>query len=69
MKKSFLILCAVALLLSACTKELPQASYDIIPMPKEVQLNDEKPFELSKKTVIYYETWNTRSTTSIRWIP
>ena len=55
MKKLF-ILCIAAFLLSACTKQqLPQASYDIIPQPKEVQLNEEKPFELGPKTVVYYE--------------
>ena len=43
-------------MLSACTKQqLPVASYDIIPQPKEVQLNEEKPFELSPKTLVYYE--------------
>ena len=55
MKNTLLILCLAALL-SACTKELPQANYDIIPQPKEVQLNEEKPFELNSKTVVYYET-------------
>ena len=56
MKKTFLFFCAAALFLSACTKQpLPQASYDIIPQPKEVQLNDEKPFELGPKTIVYYE--------------
>ena len=54
MKKLYLF-CFVALLMSACTKQLHQASYDIIPQPKEVQLNDGKPFELSPKTSIRYE--------------
>ena len=44
-----------ALLFSACTKTLPKASYDIIPQPKEVQLNEEKAFTLSPKTTVYYE--------------
>ena len=57
MKKSILFLCLAALLLSACTKEqLPVANYDIIPQPKEVQLNEEKPFELGPKTLVYYES-------------
>jgi hexosaminidase len=56
MKKSLLFFCAAALFLSACTKQpLPQASYDIIPQSKEVQLNEEKPFELGPKTIVYYE--------------
>lgn len=54
MKKTFLILCFAALF-SACTQQLPQASYDIIPQPKEVQLDDNGTFELSSKTMIYYE--------------
>lgn len=55
MKKLFL-LCIAAFFLSACTKQqLPEANYDIIPQPKEVQLNDGKPFELSPKTFVYYE--------------
>ena len=54
MKKTLLILCLAALL-SACTKPLLEANYDIIPQPKEVLLNEEKPFELSPKTVVYYE--------------
>ena len=42
---------------TACTKEqLPVANYDIIPQPKEVQLNEEKPFELGPKTIVYYES-------------
>ena len=42
---------------AACTKEqLPVANYDIIPQPKEVQLNEEKPFELCPKTIVYYES-------------
>ena len=54
MKKSFLILCLVVAL-SACTKQqLPQASYDIIPQPKVVQLEEGKPFILEPKTPIYY---------------
>ena len=45
-----------ALILTACTKQqLPVANYDIIPQPKEVQLNDNGAFVLSPKTVVYYE--------------
>ena len=56
MKKLFLF-CLVAMAFAACTKEqLPVANYDIIPKPKEVQLNEEKPFELGPKTIVYYES-------------
>ena len=55
MKKLSLFIIA-ALITTACTKQqLPVANYDIIPQPKEVRLNEEKPFELSPKTVIHYE--------------
>ena len=55
MKKPYLFIIA-ALITTACTKQqLPVANYDIIPQPKEVQLNEEKPFELSPKTAVYYE--------------
>ena len=54
--KKLSVLLIVAFLLSACIKEpIPQASYDIIPQPKEIKLNEGKPFELSPKTVVYYE--------------
>jgi hexosaminidase len=54
--KKLSILCIVAFLLSACTKQqLPQASYDIIPQPKEVQMDDNGAFTLSPKTIVYYE--------------
>ena len=55
MKKTLLFLCFAALLF-ACTKApIPQASYDIIPQPKEVQLNEDAPFVLGPKTTVYYE--------------
>ena len=55
MKKLFLF-CIAALLLSACTKQqLPEANYNVIPLPKTVQLDEEKPFVLSPKTIIHYE--------------
>ena len=55
--KRLLLFCLVAVAFVACTKEqLPQADYNIIPQPKEVQLNEEKPFELDFKTLVYYES-------------
>ncbi len=54
--KKLLLFCLAAMAFAACTKEqLPVADYDIIPQPKEVRLNEEKPFELNFKTVVYYE--------------
>ena len=55
MKKLFLFSIA-ALMFSACTKQqIPVANYSIIPLPKEVTMNDDGTFELSPKTVVYYE--------------
>ena len=55
MKKLSLFIIA-AFIMTACTKQQPPvADYDIIPQPKEVRLDDGKPFELSPKTVIHYE--------------
>lgn len=53
--KNLSIVLFAAFILSACTQQFPQASYDIIPQPKEVQLNDEKHFTLQGKTTVYYE--------------
>ena len=53
--KRLLSLLVVATVLSACTQQLPQANYDIIPQPKEVTLSEEKPFVLQPCTTIYYE--------------
>ena len=54
--KRLLLFCLVAMAFAACTKEqLPVADYDIIPQPKEVRLNEEKPFELGPKTLVYFE--------------
>ena len=55
MKKAFLLFGLAAILLSACTKDLPQASYDIIPQPKEVKMNDKGSFKFNEKTIVYYE--------------
>ena len=54
MRKLF-FMCLVALFCAACTQQRPQANYDVIPQPKEVRLNDEKPFVLQEATKIYYE--------------
>ena len=54
MKKTILFF-SLALLFFACAKQLPQANYDVIPQPKEVKINEEKPFVLQESTKIYYE--------------
>jgi hexosaminidase len=55
MKHLLLSLSVAAILLSACTQQRPEANYDVIPQPKEVMLNEEKPFVLQPSTVVYYE--------------
>ena len=53
MKKLFFV--CLVVLCAACT-QLPEASYDVIPLPKVVTLNEEKPFVLQQNTVVYYES-------------
>ena len=55
MRKHVILLFLMALLLSACTEQLPQANYDVIPQPKEVKRIEAKPFTLREQTVVYYE--------------
>ncbi len=55
MKKLSLFILATFVLFACTKQQLPVANYDIIPQPKEVRLDDGKPFELNSKTVIYYE--------------
>ncbi len=57
MRKSILLLIGVAILSGACTKQIPQASYDIIPQPKDVQVVEDEAmfFSLNKNTKVYYQ--------------
>ena len=53
-----IIILAVIILvvvLSGCTKPIPQANYDVIPQPKEAQLSEGKPFVLQETTTICYD--------------
>ncbi len=55
MKKHIFIIGALfALALTACEKQISTADYQVIPLPKEINLSDEKPFILDKNTVITY---------------
>lgn len=55
MKKYIFIIGALfALALTACEKQISTADYQVIPLPKEINLSDEKPFILDKNTVITY---------------
>ena len=55
MKKHIFIIGALfALALTACEKQISTADYQVIPLPKEINLSDEKPFILDKNTVISY---------------
>ena len=55
MKHLLLSLTVAALLFTACTQQRAEANYDVIPQPKEVTLNDEKPFVLIASTRVFYE--------------
>lgn len=54
-KTTISILCLAVLMFTACTQKLPEANYDVIPQPKEVALNNDKPFVLDKQTIVYFE--------------
>ena len=55
MKKHIFIIGALfALAFTACEKQISTADYQVIPLPKEINLSDEKPFILDKNTVITY---------------
>ena len=55
MKKYIFIIGALfALAFISCKKQIYTADYQVVPLPKEINLNDEKPFVLDKNTVITY---------------
>ena len=41
--------------LAACKQKIADADYQVVPLPKEIALNNDTPFALTKNTVIYYE--------------
>lgn len=53
--------CLISLLLtfSSCQKETVQADYQIIPLPQQIQIqNDENPFIINDQTQILYPSGN-----------
>ena len=40
---------------TACRQKIADADYQVVPLPKEIALNDDVPFALTKNTVIYYD--------------
>lgn len=55
MKKYIIIIGALfALVFTSCEKQIETADYRVVPLPKEINLSDEKPFVLDKNTVITY---------------
>ena len=59
MKKYIFIIGALfALALSSCEKRIETADYQVVPLPKEINQNVEKPFILDKNTVILYSRSN-----------
>ena len=50
----FTIIGIVVLSLTSCHKAMQTADYQVVPLPKEINLTDEKPFILDKNTIITY---------------
>lgn len=56
MRKNTLFLLGIAiLLLTACNQQIAEADYDVIPQPKEVNLNSDGHFLIAATTKVYYE--------------
>ena len=60
MKKLIFIIIAAILVLgfTSCQKSVQTADYQVIPLPKEINLTKEKPFVLDKNTVVVYPKLN-----------
>lgn len=55
MKTRIIIIAAIlALGFASCQKSVQNADYQVVPLPKEISLNDEKPFVLDQNTVVTY---------------
>ena len=50
----FTIIGIVALALISCQKSPQTADYQVVPLPKEINITEEKPFVLDKNTVVVY---------------
>lgn len=60
MKRIIEAIIGIAILtLSSCQKQIETADYQVVPLPKEINLTDEKPFVLDKNTVIEYQKCQT----------
>jgi N-acetyl-beta-hexosaminidase len=59
MKSNFILLfIMLGLGMTACHENLPTAHYDIVPLPKEVELDTTESFVLSANTKVYYPSGN-----------
>ena len=50
----FLIVLFCTALFSGCKQKIAEADYQVIPLPKHIDLNKDTPFSLTKNTIIYY---------------
>ncbi|MBP5135257.1 MAG: beta-N-acetylhexosaminidase, partial [Paludibacteraceae bacterium] len=50
----FAVIGIVTLSLFSCQKSIQTADYQVVPLPKEINISDEKPFVLDKNTVVTY---------------
>ena len=57
-KYIFIIGTIIALVFISCNSRIETADYQVVPLPKEVNLNNEKPFILDKNTIISYSKSN-----------
>ena len=42
-------------LFAGCKQKISEADYQVIPLPKQIDLNKDTPFALTKNTIIYYD--------------
>ena len=40
-------------LFAGCKQKISEADYQVIPLPKQIDLNKDTPFALTKNTIIY----------------
>lgn len=55
--KCCLVLCIILCcgLFAGCKQKISEADYQVIPLPKHIDLNKDTPFALTKNTIIYYD--------------
>ena len=44
---------------AGCQQRISEADYQVIPLPKHIDLNKDTPFAMTKNTIIYYDEGDT----------